>query len=204
MEQKIAFKQISQANGTKAPILPKYSSSVINSASGYAHATAPKNVGMVSQEIQEFCDDNTTGHNLNDWKTWHLKRHGNGAGINNAIDEAWNKFQAIVKSLNTVKRDDIVKWMEDFIYNKTYDGLMVQKAIIEAIAKNLKVTSRLADAKEEQQGIDGFINGKPVQIKSVTYQQTGKKHNEVTTCPVVYYRKENKNIVFEYEENWFK
>ena len=82
MKQKIPFSQVSQANGTKAPQLPKYSSSVINSASGYAHATDPKNVGMVSQEIQEFCNDTTTEHNLEDWKTWHLKHHENGAGIN--------------------------------------------------------------------------------------------------------------------------
>lgn len=203
MEQKIPFRQVSLANGTSAPQLPKYSSSVINSASGYAHATAPKNVGMVSQEIQDFCNDFTTGHNLKDWKVWHLKNHENGAGINRAIDQAWKKFQTMLKSLNTVTRDHIAEWMEDFVYNKTYDGLMVQKAIIETIAKKLKVKCRLADAQEEHQGIDGFINGKPVQIKSETYKQTGKKHNEATTCPVVYYRKENKNIIFDYEENWF-
>lgn len=138
MKQKIPFSQVSQANGTKAPQLPKYSSSVINSASGYAHATDPKNVGMVSQEIQEFCNDTTTEHNLEDWKTWHLKHHENGAGINRAIDQAWEKFQTMRESLNAVTRENVAEWMEDFVYNKTYDGLMVQKAVIKAIADKLE------------------------------------------------------------------
>ena len=66
MKQKIPFSQVSQANGTKAPQLPKYSSSVINSASGYAHATDPKNVGMVSQEIQEYRFIDTKGLYIED------------------------------------------------------------------------------------------------------------------------------------------
>ena len=204
MKQKIPFSQVSQANGTKAPQLPKYSSSVINSASGYAHATDPKNVGMASQEIQVFCNDTTTEHNLEDWKTWHLKHHENGAGINRAIDQAWEKFQTMRESLNAVTRENVAEWMEDFVYNKTYDGLMVQKAVIKAIADKIGVCWRLANAQEEHQGIDGFINNKPVQIKADSYKQTGKKHNETTTCPVVFYHKENKSIIFDYEENWFK
>lgn len=203
-EIKISAAKVSAINGTQAPILPKYSSGVINSASGFARATRPANVGMVSQEIQAFCEDsNYPGHTLDDWKKWHLEHHENGSGINRAIDEAWNKFNEMRDSLRTVEKSDIQKWMEDLVYNKTYDGLMVQKTIIETIADKLGVTRRLANAEEEQNGIDGFINGRPVQIKSETYKQTGKKHNEATTCPVVYYRKENKNIIFEFDKAWF-
>jgi hypothetical protein len=96
--------------------------------------------------------------------------------------------------------------MEDFVYSKTYDGLMVQKAVIKKIAEDENLGWRLANADEEKQGIDGFINEKAVQIKSETYKETGKKHNEEVTCPVVYYRKlrNTKDISFDYDPKWFK
>lgn len=203
-ESKIRLSEVSEINGTEAPKLPKYSSSVINSSSGYARATRPENVGQVSEEIQLFrADDKYQGHSLDDWKKWHLEHHEDGKGIERAIDETWRKFQDVLKSLSTVTKDDVKKWMEDFVYSKTYDGLMVQNAIIASIAKDLKVPYRLATPEQEKQGIDGLINGKPVQIKSETYKQTGKKHNEEITCPVVYYSKKDKNIIFQYEDHWF-
>ena len=204
---KIKKKDVSAVNKTKAPNLPKYSSGVINSASGYARATRPANVGMVSQEIQDFCNDqNYSGHTLDDWKKWHLKKHGNGKGIDRAVEEAWNKFIEIRNSLATVTKDDVRMWMEDFVYSKTYDGLMVQKAVIKKIAEDENLGWRLANADEEKQGVDGFINEKAVQIKSETYKETGKKHNEEVTCPVVYYRKlrNTKDISFDYDPKWFK
>lgn len=201
---KIKFADVSKENGSVNPVLPKYSSSVINSASGYAHATRPDNVGQVSEEIQEFCkDDNYPGHSLEDWKNWHIAKHESGNGINRAVDEAWEKYKTMLASLQSVTKEDIRLWMEDFVYDKTYNGLMVQSAIIKAIAKELNVNYRLANPEEEKKGIDGFINEKPVQIKSETYKQTGKKHNEATTCPVVYYQKKDKNIIFEYDDKWF-
>lgn len=204
-ERKIKLTEVSKVNGTSAPELPKYSSSVINSASGYAKATRPANVGQVSDEIQIFRKDpKFPGHSLEDWKKWHIERHENGKGIERAVDEAWNKFQAVLQSLSTVSKDDVRNWMEDLVYQKTYDGLMVQNAIIEAIANELQVSWQLANPEQESQGIDGFINGHPVQIKADSYKQTGKKHNEEITCPIVYYRKDNKNIFYEFEEDWFK
>lgn len=203
-ERKVRIADVSKTNGTSAPKLPKYSSSVINSASGYAHATRPENVGQVSEEIQTFRDDmNYPGHTLDDWIKWHIEHHENGEGIQRAVDEAWNKFQAVLESLSTVTKENVRAWMEDLVYQKTYDGLMVQNAIIQAIAKELNVDYQLATPEQESQGIDGLINGCPVQIKAESYKQTGKKHNEETTCPVVYYKKENKNITFDYDDGWF-
>lgn len=192
-ERKIKIAEVSKVNGTSAPVLPKYSSSVINSASGYAKATRPANVGQVSDEIQIFRNDpNFPGHSLADWKKWHIQRHENGKGIERAVDEAWDKFQTVLQSLSTVTKEDVKNWMEDLVYQKTYDGLMVQNAIIEAIANELQVSWQLATPEQESPGIDGFINGYPVQIKADSYRQTGKKHNEEITCPVVYYKKDNK------------
>ena len=51
---KIKLSDVSLTNGTQSgPLnIPKYSSQIINLANGYAKATKPAHVGMVSQEIQ--------------------------------------------------------------------------------------------------------------------------------------------------------
>ena len=126
-------------------------------------------------------------------------------GIQKATDEAWAMFVKMRNSLNTVTKDDIRKWEEDFVYSKTYDGLMVQNAIITKIANDIGSQNfRLATPEEERQGIDGFINDHPVQIKSETYDRTGKLHNEELQCVVVSYTKKAKSILFDYNPEDFQ
>lgn len=129
---KIKLDDVSSANGTQKVSLPKYSSQVINLANGYAKATRPDNVGQVSEDIKRFRDDETlSGYSNQDWINWHQNHYPNG--IQKATDEAWAMFVKMRNSLNTVTKDDIRKWEEDFVYSKTYDGLMVQNAIITKI-----------------------------------------------------------------------
>ena len=63
---------------------------------------------------------------------------------------------------------------------------------------------RLATPEEERQGLDGFINDHPVQIKSETYDRTGKLHNEELQCVVVSYTKKAKSILFDYNPEDFQ
>lgn len=205
--EKLSIKMsfVSETNETESLNLPKYSSGVINSASSYAHATRPENVGQVSEEIIEFRKDpNYPDHSLDDWKEWHLSKHGDGKGVQNAINETWKKFKQIRKSLNKVREKHIKEWMEDLVYNKTYNGLMVQKAIIRAIAEEMGKDWRLANAKEESEGKDGFINGNPLQIKPESYKEAGKKLYDQFEWPIVYYKKNNKKVEFEYDPDDFK
>ena len=133
---KIKLDDVSSANGTQKVSLPKYSSQVINLANGYAKATRPDNVGQVSEDIKRFRDDETlSGYSNQDWINWHQNHYPNG--IQKATDEAWAMFVKMRNSLNTVTKDDIRKWEEDFVYSKTYDGLMVQNAIITKIANDI-------------------------------------------------------------------
>lgn len=82
---------------------------------------------------------------------------------------------------------------------------MVQNAIITKIANEIGSQNfRLATPEEERQGIDGFINDHPVQIKSETYDRTGKLHNEELQCVVVSYTKKAQNILFDYNPEDFK
>ena len=91
------------------------------------------------------------------------------------------------------------------MYSKTYDGLMVQNAIIAKIANEIGSQNfRLSTRDEEKRGIDGFINGKAVQIKSETYDRIGKLHNEEPQCVVVSYTKKGKSILFDYNPEDFQ
>lgn len=82
---------------------------------------------------------------------------------------------------------------------------MVQNAIITKIANEIGSQNfRLATPEEERQGIDGFINDHPVQIKSETYDRTGKLHNEELQCVVVSYTKKAKSILFDYNPEDFQ
>ena len=203
-KSKIKFDDVSSANGTKKISLPKYSSQVINLANGYSKATKPANVGQVSEDIKVFRDDETiSGYTVQDWIDWHKKKYPDG--IQKATDATWDMFQKMLKSLETVTKNDIQNWEEDFVFSKTYDGLMVQNAIIKKIAEEINTKNyRLAKPEEERQGIDGYINNHPIQIKSDTYDRTGKLHNEEIQCVVVQYSKKDKNIVFDYNPEDFK
>lgn len=200
---KVKIDDVSKANGTNKIHLPKYSSQVINLANGYAKATKPANVGQVSEDIKIFREDDTMpGYTLQDWINWHKSKYPDG--IRKATDAAWMKFQEMMKSLSKVTRADIERWEENLVFTKTYDGLMVQKAIIEKIAEELGTQNyRLATPEEERQGIDGFINNHPVQIKSDTYDRTGKLRNEEIECVIISYKKKNKNILFDYSPEDF-
>ena len=201
---KVKLDDVSSANGTQKITHPKYSSQVINLANGYAKATKPANVGQVSEDIKKFRDDDSlSGYTNQDWIKWHKNQYPDG--IQKATDAAWEMFEKMRNSLNTVTKDDIQKWEEDFVFSKTYDGLMVQNAIIKKIAEEIGTEDFcLASPEEERQGIDGFINGHPVQIKSDTYDRTGKLHNENIQCVVVSYKKEKKNIFFDYNPEDFQ
>lgn len=83
---------------------------------------------------------------------------------------------------------------------------MIQHAIINIIAKELKVDSRISTITEEGQGIDGYINNIPVQIKSKTYIEEVKIERINEKIVIIYYEKDNRtsDITFEYNESDFK
>ena len=192
----LGFKPLSE-------LLPKYSSSVINNANGYANATRPENVTQVSETIKKFRADPTTSNSFKDWEQWYTKN--NPDAIQKATDETWEKFQEILKSLSSVKRSDIEAWERDLIINKTYSGLMIQEKIISMIAGDMGFSWSLGSVEDEGKGIDGYINNVPVQIKATTYKSVrNERFND--RIVIIYYSKNNRtsDITFEYNPDDFK
>ena len=174
----------------ETPEFPKYSTQLMNLANSNAQGTRPKVVGQLSDLIQEF-----DGLRLDDWEKWYKNK------MPNAIDNAVEKIHPMVENLKTsiekVDKALIKKWVEDLVIDKTFMGLKFQEAILNKIATSKGVEYRLADPKDESKGIDGYIDNKPVSIKSISYQS--KVLSEKIDVPIIYYDKKKDGISIEFD-----
>ncbi|MCI6418770.1 MAG: MjaI family restriction endonuclease [Bacteroidales bacterium] len=195
MKKKISVKAIEDAVGAPQFEFPKYTTQVINLVNGNAGGTRPKIVGQMSELIQEF-----PGQTIQEWITWYNDQQPDA--VDKATDRIYEMYQAMQQAFTQIDKTLIRKWVEDLVYTKTFCGLKFQEAILKYVADELNVDYRLATVEEEAQNVDGFINGKPVQIKSSTY--TLKNTGEVIEVPIVFYEKKKDGIVIEYDPNCFK
>ncbi len=195
MKKKISVKAIEDAVGAPQFEFPKYTTQVINLVNGNVGGTRPKIVGQMSELIQEF-----PGQTIQEWITWYNDQQPDA--VDKATDRIYEMYQAMQQAFTQIDKTLIRKWVEDLVYTKTFCGLKFQEAILKYVADELNVDYRLATVEEEAQNVDGFINGKPVQIKSSTY--TLKNTGEVIEVPIVFYEKKKDGIVIEYDPNCFK
>ena len=92
------------------------------------------------------------------------------------------------EAIKSIDRPMIKKWVEDLILEKTFIGLRFQEAILKKVASIKNVNYRLAEAKEESQGIDGFIGSTPVSIKPITYKIKSALREEIKV-KIIFYNK---------------
>lgn len=180
------------ANLSNAPHyeFPKYVSQFINLANSNAGGTRPKVVGQMSELVKEF-----DGKSIDEWIAWYTERYPNA--INDATEKVWTMYETMKGAFNTITKDMVENWVKDLVYGKTYCGIRFQTAIISAIANQLNKDWREANPDEEAKGIDGFIGGKPLQIKASTYKLEAHL-SEVIDVPIVYYDKKKDGISIEY------
>jgi len=182
------------------PELPKYSSQLINLANQFAQGTRPKVVGQMSELIKEF--RKSGGRTFEDWKQWYLQRHPHA--INEATQRIWNMLSNFKEALEQLRKEDVRKWVEDLVLIKTYEGLMLQEAILKKVAEELGGNYRLATPEEESKGIDGIIiigNRKiSVSIKPETYVTQEKHLPEDLRGHLIVYKKKKNKIVVDYSD----
>lgn len=180
------------ANLSNAPHyeFPKYVTQFINLANSNAGGTRPKVVGQMSELVKEF-----DGKSIDEWIAWYTERYPNA--INDATEKVLTMYETMKGAFNTITKDMVENWVKDLVYGKTYCGIRFQTAIISAIANQLNKEWREANPDEEAKGIDGFIGGKPLQIKASTYKLEAHL-SEVIDVPIVYYDKKKDGISIEY------
>lgn len=195
MKKKIYNQIIEELSNAKAYDFPKYTTQIINLVNSNAQGTRPAVVGQMSELIQKF-----PGKSLDEWIEWYSEQQPDA--VNNATEKIWSKLQEMKEAITLVDKPMVEEWVKELVYTKTYCGLKFQEAILAYIAREYNTTYRLANIEEEAQGIDGYVNNKPVQIKSITYKQEALLAEEINV-PIIYYEKKKDGINIEFEANDF-
>lgn len=192
---KISNEEVAELSNAPQYKFPKYVTQVINLVNSNAGGTRPNVVGQMSELVKEF-----DGKSIEEWIEWYTERYPDA--VDNATDKIWTMYETMKEAFNAITREMVENWVKDLVYGKTYCGLKFQTAIISAIAARLGKDWREANPEEEAQGIDGFIGGKPLQIKSSTYKLEARL-SETIDVPIVYYEKKKDGISIEYDPTYF-
>lgn len=195
MKKKIYNQIIEELSNAKVYDFPKYTTQIINLVNSNAQGTRPAVVGQMSELIQEF-----PGKSLDEWIEWYSEQQPDA--VNNATEKIWSKLQEMKDAITLIDKPMVEAWVKDLVYTKTYCGLKFQEAILAYIAREYNTTYRLASIEEEAQGIDGYVNNNPAQIKSISYKQEALLA-EIINVPIIYYEKKKDGINIEFEANDF-
>lgn len=195
MKKKIYNQTVEELSNADAYDFPKYTTQIINLVNSNAQGTRPAVVGQMSELIQAF-----PGKSLTEWIEWYSAQQPNA--VNNATEKIWSKLQEMKDALTLIDKPMVESWVKDLVYTKTYCGLKFQEAILAYLAREYNTTYRLATIEEEAQGIDGYVNNRPAQIKSITYKQEALLA-EVINVPIIFYDKKKDGINIEFEPNDF-
>jgi probable type-2 restriction enzyme mthZI len=195
MKKKIYNQTVEELSNAEAYDFPKYTTQIINLVNSNAQGTRPAVVGQMSELIQAF-----PGKSLTEWIEWYSAQQPNA--VNNATEKIWSKLQEMKDALTLIDKPMVESWVKDLVYTKTYCGLKFQEAILAYLAREYNTTYRLATIEEEALGIDGYVNNRPAQIKSITYKQEALLA-EVINVPIIFYDKKKDGINIEFEPNDF-
>ena len=169
------------------PSYKKYVSPLINMANGYSHATRPRHVGQVTELIRECRPSD-----FDEWREWYLRRHPR------AIDEATDRVAAMLEQLRDamkhIDRETVRRWVTELVLEQTFVGLRIERAILEETAHRLGLALRLSSPEDESRGIDGYLDGRPVSVKPVSYK-TMDTLSETIDAQMIYYEKKSNGTI---------
>ncbi len=170
---------------------PTYTTQLLNIANRNAQSTRPRNVGQMSDLIQEF-----DGETYDQWVAWYLKKHPHSIEI--ATDRTYEMIEKMRQAMAGIDREMVQQWIRELVLTKTYTGLRFQKSILKTIAENEGATYRLANPNEESSGIDGYIGTRAVSVKPVTYLDQPLLQDEIAV-DIIFYEKVRGGIDVYYD-----
>lgn len=160
---------------------PTYTTQLINLASRNAQATRPRVVGQLSDLIHEY-----PGDSYSEWVGWYRSTHPEA--IETASRKIWQMLKKMESAMEQIDESMVRRWVEDLVLAKTYAGLRIQESVLKTIAEGRGMTYRLANPAEESRGIDGFIGGRPVSVKPVSYRSQAMLAEQIA-ADMIYYEK---------------
>ena len=193
MKIKLKTAEIQEYMNAPAREFPKYTTQIINLANQNSQATRPKNVGQMTDLIQEF-----SGQTFEEWVTWYQERYPD------AIENATDKITSMIENLNEafvkIDRTLVKLWVEDLVLVKTFAGLRFQEAILRKLSEIKGRDYRLAEPYEESQGIDGFVGEEAYSIKPSSYHSKDNLAESIE-AKIIFYEKKKDGVVFEIPED---
>lgn len=175
---------------------PKYTSQLINWANQNAQGTRPVVVGQMSELFPEFV---ATGEEITieNWRKWYTEKYPDA--FDKATDKIFAQVQNLRNAIPLIDREMVMRWVEDLVINKTFNGIYVQKAILASLAEKKSASYRLATPAEESVGIDGYVGETPYSVKPDTYKTMGRL-SETIDVKMIYYTKTKTGLKIQVEE----
>jgi hypothetical protein len=165
---------------------PKYTASLINLVNRWARGTASSVVGQMSDLAAEC-----PYHDYDKWREWYLHKHPDA--IDKSVRLIRTKLEEVQDAVGKIDNELIRTWVIDLVIDKSFWGLKIQEAILQELQNRTGKPCRRATSVEERKGIDGFVDGLPVQIKPSTYKTASNVRTEVLRAKTIYYRKDSNN-----------
>jgi hypothetical protein len=167
---------------------PKYVSSIINYANATCKGTSPKNVGNMSELVRK--------HRPKSMDEWDKIYNDNFPFLIDAATRSiMDMIHKIRQAVDIIDDDMVRKWVYDLVVVKTYHGFMIQQEIIKFIGEKNGVSYQtMTSPEEESRGIDGYIDGIPVQIKPASNKKNYRGNME---GEVYYYTKQTSSYKIE-------
>ena len=184
MKFELTKEELKKINTSIKIEFPKYTTQLMNLANQNAQGTRPKVVGPLSEIFQEYMNNNKN-ISINNWKKWYLKKYPDA--IDNAAEKIEGSINDLKKAIKLITKKMIYEWAEDLVINKTFNGLYIQKAILQKLAQIKKENYILATKEEESHGIDGYVGDTAYSIKSISYKTN--RLNEKINVKMIYYNK---------------
>lgn len=166
---------------------PKYTKPILNIATQNSKATSVKIVGSMKEQFTEFLKQG--GRTLAEWETWYNQRGGVDK-INQATDKLCEMLDKMPVDKTVFTQDMAHRYIQELVYNKTHYGMSGEFHSVCAVADYFGKTYRFSTPEEESQGIDAFIDNKPVQVKP---------HDSVKMHHVRNHADTDKTLVVTYE-----
>lgn len=152
---------------------PKYSTQLMNIAAQNCKAFDKKSLGSCKELWLEMRSKGIRG-TFENWVNFYSQTPGykNIPVAAQKIHTMLTKMQ--IGGIDLSMCEDYVK---EVILNKTHMGMGGEEMAIEAVANFFSKDFRFSTAEEESQGIDGWIDGKPAQVKPQGSVFKGHVHN---------------------------
>ena len=136
--------------------------------------------------------DECPARDFDGWRDWYLDRYPRA--IDEAVERVSSMLDRLRDAMDGIDCETVRRWVTELVIEKTYVGLRVERAILEEAAQVLNKTLSSSSPEDESQGIDGYLDGRPVSVKPTTYKAKPMLP-ETIAADMIYYDKQSNGTV---------